>query len=136
MPDIEFTISGLTNLIDLLEKAPGRMRKEVSTELYRFAEEVMNDSKQIVPVDTGALMSTGKVMPPVDNGNQIDVTLGYGDESVDYALIVHEELQSPSGNPINWMRPGSGPKFLETPLKAKQDQLPGRIVDAVKKAFT
>lgn len=128
-------IEGLDKLIDDLDKAQKSMKKNVAAAMYQFGEEVMGDSKLVVPVDTGALMNTGKVMPPDIKGSIIEVTLGYGDESTDYALIVHEELQSPSGGRINWTRPGSGPKYLENPLKAKQDQLPGRVGKAVLASF-
>lgn len=135
MADIEFKITGLAGLITDVEGAPALMHTLVAAALYQFAEEVMADSKQVVPVLTGALMNTGKVEAPVDDGRLITVMLGYGDESTPYALYVHEELQSPSGNPINWTRPGSGPKYLSNPLQAKQDELPGRVRDAVVQAF-
>lgn len=129
------TIQGLDAFIDFLARTQSDMPQVVAKELYQFAEEVMGDSKQVVPVETGALMNTGKVTPPTFTSNGVEVTLGYGDESVDYALIVHEELQSRSGGPIKWSRPGSGPKYLENPLKAKEDQLAPRIKDAMMRAF-
>ncbi len=149
MPDFGFEIQGLDNLIGKLRAAGPQARKDVAGVMYRFAEEVMADSKAVVPEDTGALMATGKVMPPEDDGRQITVTMGYGDESVGYALYVHEALEgarppSPNwswtkkvaaGGQIAWTRPGSGPKYLERPLRAKQDQLPGLVRDAVEEAF-
>ncbi len=110
-------------------------KHEVAKELYQFGEEVMADSKTIVPVDTGALMSTGHVTLPVESGDVIEVTAGYGDESTNYALYVHEELQAPSGGPINWTRPGSGPKYLERPAMAKAPELPERVKRGIMKAF-
>ena len=50
-----------------------------------------------------------------------------------YAALVHEMVASSSGKPINWTRPGSGPKFFEAAVKrnsniinviAKQMKLP------------
>jgi hypothetical protein len=75
--------------------------------------------------------------------------MGYGGAAAPYALYVHEALEgavSPSpnwswtkkvarGGQIAWTRPGSGPKYLELPLHEKQDQLPGRIQDAVLRAL-
>jgi hypothetical protein len=104
--------------------------------MYQFAEEVMTDSKEVVPVLTGALMNTGKVFPPVEDDSSITVELGYGDESVDYALYVHEELQSPKGHPINWTRSGSGPKYLQNPFDQKSDQLAPRLAKATSDAFS
>lgn len=137
MATVEFKIEGLDEFIALLNQAKKELPKAIEATLYQFAEEVMADSKaDYVPVDTGALMNTGKVMPLQTDNSSCTVELGYGDESVGYAAIVHEELMSPKGNPINWTRPGSGPKYLSRPLEAKQDQLPQRIIDAVTKVFT
>jgi len=149
MLKIELEIRGLDKLSERLRQAIPRARKNVARELYLFAEEVMAISKERVPVDTGALMSTGKVMPPEDDDGKISVVMGYGDESTNYALYVHEALEgarppSPNwswtkkvaaGGQIAWSRPGSGPKYLENPLKENQDKLPGRIRDAVVEAF-
>jgi hypothetical protein len=126
---------GFDELDALLKRAQQQLPIVVAKALYQFAEEVMTDSKMIVPVETGALMNTGKVMPPVITNDSASVTLGYGDTAVDYALIVHEELQTRAGGQIKWTRPGSGPKYLTNPLQAKQAQLPGRVLDAVKAAF-
>jgi len=129
---ITLKVNGIEKLTEKLKQAAGpAVRKEVAGELYRFAEEVMAASKEIVPVDTGALMNTGKVLLPEETGDMISVTLGYGDEAVGYALYVHENL-SPT---VNWTRPGSGPKYLENPVKDKQDELPGRLMGAYKKGL-
>ena len=133
--NISFEILGLDRLKQRFQAAAPGIRQEVKSELMVFAEEVMAASKLIVPVDTGALMNTGKVQPPVATDDEVSVTLGYGDESVGYALYVHEEMASPKGNPIVWTRPGSGPKYLENPLRERQDKLPGRITEAVKRGF-
>ena len=106
------------------------VRMEIKQELYRFAEEVMTASKEVVPVDTGALMATGVVMPPEEDATGVTVTLGYGGMAVDYAKIVHENLD-PN---VHWQRPGSGPKFLENPMKERQDALPDRIATVIRKS--
>jgi len=134
-------INGLDELLSRLKKANTAIRPNVAKAVYQFAEEVMEDSKNggsagvVVPVLTGALMNSGKVLPPTDNGSQIEVVMGYGDESAPYALYVHEELDAKNGGAINWTRPGSGPKYLTRPLESKQSELPQRCADAVNKAF-
>jgi hypothetical protein len=147
MPSFSISIDGIDELKAKLTANAPKARQAVKVVLYQFAEEVMAASKETyVPVLTGALMNTGKVMPPVDSGDEVSVTLGYGDESVGYAIYVHEnmigfhsdiathELQGSST--IHWTRPGSGPKYLEIPLKSVQDTLPGRIAKAYKEALT
>lgn len=106
----------------------GKARHGIAVELYQFAEEVMAASKEVVPLDTGNLMNTGHVQLPVDSGREISVTLGYGGPAANYALAVHENLDPR----VNWKRPGSGPKFLENPLKERQNQLPERIARGFK----
>jgi hypothetical protein len=103
--------------------------------LYQRGEKIMAASKEVVPVLTGALMNTGQVSLPADNGGVVEVTVGYGDESVGYAVYVHEELDAPSGGPIHYTRPGSGPKFLERPALEQAPELPGDVRDALMKSF-
>jgi hypothetical protein len=148
---MDFKINGLEELIQRLNDSRRKLRQNVAKEMYQFAEEIMTDSKQVVPVLTGALMNTGKVFPPVEDSNSVTVELGYGDESVDYALIVHEELDMSRGSvfgplrkgakriaphPINWTRPGSGPKYLQNPFDQKSDQLAPRLAKAASDALT
>ena len=128
--NISFEILGLERLQQRFQVAAPAIRAEVAQELFVFGSEVMKASLLIVPVLTGALMSTGKVEPPDFQGDEVKVTLGYGDEAVGYALYVHEDMSN-----VNFTRPGSGPKYLENPLKERQDKLPGRITEAVKRGF-
>ena len=136
---IEFTIEtrdGKKNFADPLLKKRLAIINELERELYLFAEEVMTESKMRVPVDTGALMNTGKVLPPEYHAggkgkDEISIQMGYGDESVKYALYVHENLDPH----VKWTRPGSGPKYLENPLKEKQDELPDRLADAIRRGL-
>lgn len=131
MPEMTLTISGFDQLRARLTSGVQDAKDEAIRELYIFAEEVMSASKEIVPVDTGALMNTGHVQLPVIEGERATVTLGYGDESVGYALIVHENMDPR----VHWHRPGSGPKYLESPLHERQDSLPGRVLDAYRRGL-
>lgn len=127
---VEFKIS-VGKLNEKLRAAMPAARLEVKKEMYQFANEVLGVSLERVPMDTGALANSGRVEPPTDNGNEISVKLGYGGVAVNYAWHVHENM-----NPnVRWSRPGSGPKYLEGPLKEVQDTFPGRIKDAVARGF-
>ena len=149
MPTFSCKIEGIDKLKEkLIQNAP-KARQAVKATLYQFANEVMTESLNRVPVLTGALMGTGKVQEPEEDGSSVSIKLGYGDESVGYAIYVHEALEgahppSPdwswtkkvaAGGQIDWTRPGSGPKFLEGPLHEKQDKLPGMIGDAYREAL-
>lgn len=140
------SIQGMDAFITKLKQAKQAVVKGASRGMYRWAESVMTESKQIVPVDSGALMNTGKVMTPVVQGNQITVELGYGDEAVGYALIVHEMIGDSPGShkavkhpiaphPIKWTRPGSGPKYLERPFVAKQSEVIPIIIAEIQTEF-
>jgi hypothetical protein len=43
--------------------------------------------------------------------------------TANYAAAVHERTTSKKGNPINYKRPGSGPKFLEKALLENKDEI-------------
>jgi hypothetical protein len=145
MPRIELKITGLDRFADKLRNAAKELNNAIGREMYLFAEEVMSASKMVVPVKTGTLMNTGHVELPVIEGRSVTVRMGYGGPAAPYALYVHEALEgavppSPSwswtkkvaaGGTIAWTRPGSGPKYLENPLKERQDQLPDRVKSAV-----
>lgn len=149
MPSFSITVNGLDKLREKLINNTSKARQAVKAEIYQFSEEVMAISKERVPVLTGALMNTGKVLLPEEDGNLISVTMGYGDESAPYALYVHEALEGPNpinpdwswakkvarGGQIDWTRPGSGPKYLSGPLQENQDKLPDRISKAYKDAL-
>lgn len=79
-----------TALRSLGENAPNAL----GAALYQEAEDIMAKSKPLVPVDTGALRASGQVQTPRVSGNAVSVTLGYGNSSVAYALIVHENLSA------------------------------------------
>jgi hypothetical protein len=141
MSSFEFSIDGLDALKASMAAAVPKIREGASKALYAFAEEVMTASKAIVPVETGNLMSTGHVgkqqSPGVkegfvyQEGDELIIDVGYGDDAIGYALYVHENM-FPG---VNWTRPGSGPKFLESPFNERVDQLPGRIKNAVNYAM-
>ncbi len=129
MADVKFSleISGLDKLFLKLSAIVPAVKQAAKTELYQIAEEIMDDSKRIVPVDTGALMSTGHVDLPVDTEKGIEISLGYGGPAAPYALAVHENLDPR----VHWQRPGSGPKYLETPWNAKKTEISPRIRKAM-----
>jgi len=96
-------------------------------ELYQIAEEVMASSKEdFVPVDTGALRSTGQVAVKENTPTNFKVDLTYGGPSVSYAIIVHENL--------NAHHPVGQAKYLSKPLAKAISNIPRRIVAAVNRA--
>ena len=78
--------------------------------VYETGANLLNESKQVTPFDTGDLRDSGKMrMEKTPKGWNAVVT--YGDGVVDYAAKVHEDIH------VQFHEPGTGAKYLENPLK-------------------
>lgn len=78
-----------------IAEAAEKMVGDQGKNLRMIGEEIMTDVKASapghgVPVDSGALRSTGKVDGPLGSKAEPEVVLGFGDAAVKYALIQHE----------------------------------------------
>lgn len=127
-----------------------KARKAVEAALYQAGEEVMADSKEnYVPVDTGALRSTGTTHLPERDGDESVVVLGYGgpaagflgedgaEREVGYALIQHEDLSLNHFRPEHegeGNRPGQA-KYLSTPLRKRARTLPDTVAAHLRRAI-
>lgn len=111
MPDnpIKVTIKGDKEMAAKFRAFARKFPKDVAAALFKQSEKIMTKSKKdFVPVDTGALRSTGMVEKPKIKGKKISVTLAYGGPAVDYAVDQHENL--------DYRHTVGGPKYLERPL--------------------
>lgn len=97
----------------------GAIIDDLKSALFVEAEMVMTDSKfNYVPVDTGNLRNTGTVLAPTVKNNRVEVRLGYGSSSVQYAFKIHEA-------PKSW---GQGRnKYLTKPLNKASHGMESRI---------
>jgi len=107
---------------DLLEKF-ARMGRDstavIGRLLYFYANDVFNRSQYLVPVDTGALRSSGRVEAPVLEGFAVVVSIKYGGAAAPYALWVHEVPPPEDANPgerTAYHLPPTQWKYLEQPL--------------------
>lgn len=110
--------------IDGIENVMGNIQKELYGIKVRSAKGMKIAARMVlssadttppkVPVDSNDLRSSTFVDPGTNEMGDTYVEFGYGTA---YAAAVHEMFDSPSGKPINWKRPGSGPKFFEASLK-------------------
>lgn len=145
--NIEVRIEGLDDVAkQLLEKAD-QAGKAGAAELYVAAEDIIGDAKEnYVPVDLGALRSSGHVQLPQREGDVTTVKAGFGGPAAAYALAVHEHLGqfSPAswkkaeaaGRSVKFSPSGHGPKYLERPLLTAARKLPQRIAAAIRKALS
>jgi hypothetical protein len=101
----------------------GKTAKEfparVKSAAYIEANVELIESQRLVPVRYGLLRASGMVQEPEIKGNTVSVNITYGDDQVDYAVYVHEDLEA--------FHPVGQAKFLEEPLKASAPYMGGRI---------
>ncbi len=140
---LEVQIDGTDELIRNLTAFAARAGEQFAAALYQEAEVIMAEAKQLTPVapDGGTLRNSGHVQLPQKEGAETSVTLGFGGPARDYAVAVHEHLSEHSPpswrshpHDIHWNVPGTGPKFLETPMLEAAPKLGQRLADRVKLA--
>jgi hypothetical protein len=86
--DVKINITNPRQISKILNEVARRSPKVMGREMYINARRIMNDSKKMVPVDTGWLRYTGYVTDPEERGfGQVMCRLGY---YANYALYVHE----------------------------------------------
>ncbi len=86
--------------------------------LFLEAELIMGEAKEITPVDTGTLRSSGFVEKPKQTVSGFEVTLGFGGPASPYAFTVHETHKTQS-------------KYLEKPLNKAKQNMDKRIAKRV-----
>jgi hypothetical protein len=96
-------------LTDALSRIPKHMPNLLEKAIYEEALVIFKESQRIVPIDTGALYSSGVVHMPKKEGNRTFVRVSYGGSAASYALYVHENLYAKHDAPTQ-------AKYLETPL--------------------
>jgi hypothetical protein len=137
-----FKLTGLDNVLDKMKsilKAPD----EIGGILYREGEYIMSDSKKnYVPVDLGALKTSGHVNSPDKDGDNIRVDMVYGGPAAAYAIAVHEhpsEHSPPSweGKVIEFSpKDGKhGAKYLERPFNEAQKGMQQRLATEIEKVI-
>lgn len=114
----QMVVSVLTNLGLSANEATG-------IGLTAEAERIMARSQQLVPFELGNLAATAQVTRPYTEGNQVVVTLGYGDSSTPYALVQHERLDYQHAA-------GRQAKYLEQPVVYAMTSMEARMATVVR----
>lgn len=92
MTTFKVDLVGDDKLSALFARASSRgMVNKLSQATFMTANAVLNESKEIVPVDNGILKDSGKVEKPKQTPNGVEVAITYGGKARAYALIVHED---------------------------------------------
>lgn len=113
--DVKAVIGGLKKLRDTT--AVGASRG-----LRKAAAFVLRESQKIVPVDTGALRASGRVVVEGE-GFGTRCTVSY---NTDYAIYVHEDLNAAH-------RPGKTAKYLVRVIVEQRDQIVRIAVDEARR---
>ena len=100
--------------------------------LYRSGQKIITRSKEVYcPVLTGTLRSTLTGGEPEYHGHTVSVKLSAGGPAAPYAAEVHENM-----NPgVNWTKPGTGPKYLETPMNEAVQEIMTDLRDDINEAL-
>jgi len=96
--------------------------------LYKEGAKIFEESQDEVPVDTNALRTSGQLGLPHLEGQSVVVEISYGGAAVDYAMIVHEDLEMSH-------RPGKKAKYLEDPARRALVGMEDRILEKIRKAM-
>lgn len=131
-------IAGLSSTIAGLERAKAQTLEAAGSGLYLEGQKIMGASQQEVPIDTGALLTSGQVNLPQPGLGSISVELGYGygdavnpktgEAVTGYAIYVHERTELRHKSPRK-------AKFLEDPAKAAEAGFAERIGAVIKAAL-
>lgn len=111
-----------------LTALPVTMGQGFKTALRSWAEDVLERSQQLVPINTGRLRSTGQVTGPEmkDGAWQVSISYGAG-KTAWYAAIVHERLDV--------KHPRGQAKFLEQPLTEQLKALDAALAAVIESSL-
>jgi len=97
--------------------------KEVVKAIVAEARIELREAKKRTPWDTKALKKSGRVVVVDRNPKRIAVAITFGNEEVDYAVYVHENLEV--------HHPHGQAKFLESVLNESKPYMLRRILRRV-----
>jgi len=90
-----------------------RASKEAMEEaLKEIAQEIFAKSQEYAPMDEGHLRESAKIHEIQWEGNVVKTSISYGNEKVNYAFFVHEDMPS-AVSPKKYTTDGTGPKYLQ-----------------------
>ena len=124
--DVAITFVGMDKVIAMLELAPRETIKAVKQVIEEVSYQVLYLSNDYVPVDTGALKTSGNVIRPVEKKTGVEGGVGYGQAATAYAFWVHENLN------LNHPKGGQA-KFLERATNEVEPFISGYFAERMPK---
>lgn len=95
-----------------------RTKNDTKDLLERAADKIMADAIPLTPMDTGALRESAIISEVEEEGDTLSIGFGFGNGSVDYATLIHEDLE-----PKHWKTANTGPKFLEKAIQENEESI-------------
>jgi len=80
--------------------------------LREIAKQIFEKSQEYAPMDEGHLRESAKIHEIQWEGNVVKTSISYGNEKVNYAFFVHEDMPS-AVSPKKYTTDGTGPKYLQ-----------------------
>jgi hypothetical protein len=108
---IDVQMTGGPDLETAIANAFASMNPDLEGVLIEEGEEIMGESKEIVPVDQGILRDSGGHYGTQSDDKGVYVRYGYGGAAASYALIQHETPPSVFSH-----AEGRSWKYLEIPV--------------------
>jgi hypothetical protein len=112
---VNAVIEGVGKIQASLEKLEKEAKQEMLKTLNRVAGEIFAQSQRVVPVDTGNLRASGRVIAAKETN--LTATLTYGGSAVTYAMAVHEKRI----------------KYLEEPFRRNERRFKEQMAAAAKR---
>jgi cation transport ATPase len=117
---IAIDIKGRAEMERAIRVLGGNGPKAMAAALWNEGTRIMNQAKDLVPVDTTALQGSGMVDFPVISGSDVSVKMGFGGAASAYAKVQHEELSY-------YHKPPTQAKYLEQPLREAAEDMGFRL---------
>lgn len=111
--------SVVKNLNREIKAIEGRTLKGLGLAVMMVRAE-MDHTPPLIPIGETENLRASWFAEPLNMPAGPAVICGF---SANYAAYVHELLGTKSGGPINWTRPGSGPKFFQAPLRRNKEKI-------------
>lgn len=110
-----------------LKEFRGSSVQAIARGMRAWGETTRTAAIKVTPKDWGTLRNTIFVDQNT-TGEQTRLTIGAGGPAAPYAVVVHEKLSG-----VNWRTPGTGPKYLENPIRERMPKLDDRVAREVER---
>jgi hypothetical protein len=120
-------VSGGDEFARKMRQAPDLAMLALKAALFEEQSAVIAEAQTRTPVDTGTLRGSGTVLPPEQNGSQVEVVAGFGGAAQQYAIRQHEDL--------SLSHSVGQAKFLEQPFLERAPKIPSNIAKRVERAW-